>query len=192
MPLLTLGRECLHQRLRILVSVCLGALVSLALTDDSVTSLAPGHVSGLWRRVLLLRPADRLGVYQVGGAIETSNPAPEACADLLDTGPGHPGRGRLLVLVGDARQLPLGVLLLQLGIINELENPVTTLANNTWKLQSVVVAVMMSFYKNESSVGDIPQLSFASAHTAHLRPILGTFGHGAGVHWSGPSGGGKI
>ena len=121
-------------------------------------------------------------MYQVGGAIETSHPAPEAGADLPDTGPGHPGRH--LVLIGDAWQLPLGLLLHQLGTVNVLEDPVATLADNTRKLLSVVVAVMMSSYQNQSSVGDIPQLSFASAHTTHLRPILCTFGHGAGVHWS--------
>ena len=79
MPPLTLAGECLDHCLLVLVPGGLGALVALALADDSVTPLAPGHVSRLRRRGLG-RLADRLGVGQVLGATQPRHPAPETIA----------------------------------------------------------------------------------------------------------------
>ena len=143
MPLLTLGRKGPNHRLGVLVPGCLGAHVALTLADDGITPLAPGHVTGLGRRGLLGRRADRLGVDQVLGAVHPRHPAPVAGAALPVAGPGHPGRGRLLVLVGDGGKLPLRVLPLQLGLVNEAEDPVTASANDTRIQIGIVVTKMM-------------------------------------------------
>ena len=114
--------------------------------------------------------------------------APEAGAGLRGAGPGHPGRGRLLVLIGDARKLPLGVLPLDLGLVNVVDNSVTTIANDAGKLNSVVVGVVMILNHLQNVLGDIPQLSFATAHTAHFCAILITLCHGHVTAGPGPRG----
>ena len=129
MPLLTLSGACLHHCLLVLVPGGLGALVALALADDSVTPLAPGHVSRLRRRGLLGRLADRVSVDQVLGAAQASHPAPETVALNTGGGPGcYTRRRRLLVLVVDGHQLPLGILFpgFLISLVNEAKDTVTT------------------------------------------------------------------
>ena len=114
--------------------------------------------------------------------------APEAGAGLRGAGPGHPGRGRLLVRIGDGRKLPLGLLPLDLGLVNELDDPVATVTDYARELQCVVVSIMMILNHLQNVLGDIPQLSLATAHTAHFCAILITLCHGHVTAGPGPRG----
>ena len=116
-------------------------------------------------------------MLQILEAIHCRNPAPETRAGLAGIGPGDPGRP--LVVVGDAGQLPLGLGLVLLGLVNEAEEAITTHADYAGELVEVVVSKVVLPYHLENTIRDASQLSFPCADSAYLGPGLGTLRHGS-------------